>query len=147
MGPCYLPLCYAGPFFAYPWSGHRSPAIIQKAAVSLNNNVFKNQNIKTQAFEQRNPKYIPVFGSSELSRMDKYHPATLANKYHNYRLFLFGSRGTQSLPQLFNLATMEPQMKHRKAVMIISPNGLSNPGLNATPLRITPARIVISTGY
>lgn len=128
-GPLLLAIVLCGAFFAYPWSGHRSPAIIQKAAVSLNNNVFKNQNIKTQAFAQRNPKYIPVFGSSELSRMDKYHPATLANKYHNYRLFLFGSRGTQSLPQLFNLATMEPQMKHRKAVMIISPQWFVKPGI------------------
>ena len=61
--------------------------------------------------------------------MDRYHPAVMAARYHNYTPFLFGSRGTQSLPQLFNMTMMAPEMKNGKAVYIISPQWFVKEGV------------------
>ncbi|GKT03471.1 D-alanyl-lipoteichoic acid biosynthesis protein DltD [Furfurilactobacillus sp. WILCCON 0119] len=91
----------------------------QKAAVSLAPQVFKGQQIKKQALEG---EYVPFFGSSELARMDPLHPSVLAAKYdRNYRPFLLGAAGTQSLTQYYSMQTIATQMQHKKAVFIVSP--------------------------
>ena len=53
----------------------------------------------------------------------------MAARYHNYTPFLFGSRGTQSLPQFFNINSMETQMRDNKAVYIISPQWFTKQGV------------------
>lgn len=103
----------------------------KQAAVSLSPVVFKNQSIKKQALSDKQTKFVPFFGSSELRRMDRYHPSVMAARYHNYTPFLFGSRGTQSLPQFFNINSMENQMTDEKAVYIISPQWFTKQGVQA----------------
>lgn len=120
-GPVIVAALLAFIFFCLPWSGHHSAQTEQRAAVSLSPTVFKNRSLKVQALSGRHTKYVPFFGSSEFNRMDRYHPAVMAAKYHSYRPFMFGSRGTQSLPQLFNMAMMPQQMQNKKAVYVISP--------------------------
>ena len=115
--------------FALPWKSKSSQATLQKAAVSLSPNVFKNRALKVQALSDKKDHYIPFFGSSEFNRMDRYYPATMAARYHHYRPFMFGSRGTQSLPQLFNMTMMAPQMKNGKAVFVISPQWFVKKGV------------------
>lgn len=96
-----------------------SKSVERKAAVSLAPQVFKGRQIKKQALAG---DYVPFFGSSELARMDPMHPSVLAERYdRNYRPFLLGSRGTQSLTQYYTMQTISTQMKQRKAVFIISP--------------------------
>ncbi|MCF6161664.1 D-alanyl-lipoteichoic acid biosynthesis protein DltD [Furfurilactobacillus milii] len=98
---------------------HNSAETERRAAVSLAPQVFKGRQIKKQALAG---KYVPFFGSSELSRMDPLHPSVLAQKYHrNYRPFLLGAAGTQSLTQYYSMQTIDTQMKNKKAVFIISP--------------------------
>lgn len=115
--------------FALPWKSKSSQATLQKAAVSLSPNVFKNRALKVQALSDKKDHYVPFFGSSEFNRMDRYYPATMAARYHHYRPFMFGSRGTQSLPQLFNMTMMAPQMKNGKAVFVISPQWFVKKGV------------------
>lgn len=121
MGPVIIAALLAIVFFTIPWPSHHSSTVEQKAAVSLSPTVFKNKSLKAQAIGDKHHNYVPFFGSSELNRMDRYHPSVMAAKYHHYTPFLFGSRGTQSLPQLFNMVMMSSQMKNKKAVFIISP--------------------------
>ena len=121
MGPVIIAALLAIVFFTIPWPSHHSSAVEQKAAVSLSPTVFKNKSLKAQAIGDKHHNYVPFFGSSELNRMDRYHPSVMAAKYHHYTPFLSGSRGTQSLPQLFNMTMMSPQMRNKKAVFIISP--------------------------
>ncbi|WP_251546053.1 D-alanyl-lipoteichoic acid biosynthesis protein DltD [Limosilactobacillus caecicola] len=134
-GPVIVALVLVFIFFCLPWSGHHSAKTEQKAAVSLSPTVFKNRSLKVQALSDRHTKYVPFFGSSEFNRMDRYHPAVMAAKYHSYRPFLFGSRGTQSLPQLFNMTMMSKQMQNKKAVFVISPQWFVKQGVMASAFK------------
>src|SRR5699024_2170554 len=51
---------------------------IHEASLSQSNNIFKGTAVKKAAFEQN---YVPFMGSSELSRMDAFHPASMALRY------------------------------------------------------------------
>ena len=128
-GPVIIAGLLALGVFAIPWHSNHSKATLQRAAVSLSPAVFKNRSLKVAALSDKRAHYVPFFGSSELNRMDRYYPATMAAKYHHYRPFMFGSRGTQSLPQLFNMTMMAGQMKNGKAVFIISPQWFTKPGV------------------
>ena len=64
----------------------------------------------------------PVFGSSELSRLDALHPSILAEKYHrNYQPFLLGNAGSQSLAHFYSMQPVNSALHGKKAVFIISP--------------------------
>ena len=128
-GPVIVACLLVVVVLAIPWHSHHSQRTLQKAAVSISPTVFKNRSIKVQAMSDHKVKYVPFFGSSELRRMDRFHPSVMAARYHNYRPFLFGARGTQSLPQLFNMNMMQAQMKNKKAVFIISPQWFVKQGV------------------
>jgi len=98
---------------------HVSKTTEKKAAVSLSPNVLKGRLVKRQALDDG---YVPFFGSSEWSRFDPMHPSVLADKYQrNYRPFLLGARGTQSLTQYFVMQSVKKQLTNKKAVFVISP--------------------------
>lgn len=128
-GPVIVACVLVALVLVIPWHEHHSNKTIQWAAVSISPTVFKNKSIKTQAIGKKHPYYVPFFGSSELNRMDRFHPVVMAARYHHYRPFLFGSKGTQSLPQLFNMNMMSAQMKNGKAVFIISPQWFVKQGV------------------
>ncbi|MFT8466472.1 MAG: D-alanyl-lipoteichoic acid biosynthesis protein DltD [Liquorilactobacillus satsumensis] len=99
--------------------GHTTPEIQKRAAVSLAPRVLKEKQIKSQALSHN---YVPFFGSSEWERIDPMHPSVLAQKYHrNYRPFLLGSRGTQSLTQFFVMQNITKDLRNKKAVISLSP--------------------------
>ncbi|MBU3851328.1 MAG: D-alanyl-lipoteichoic acid biosynthesis protein DltD [Candidatus Paralactobacillus gallistercoris] len=111
-----------------PIKGHVMHDTLQRAANSLSVNVLKGEMIKDQAMSQN---YVPFIGSSELSRMDPFHPSVLAQKYHrNYRPFLLGSAGTLSLTHYFSVQGMGKILNHRKAVVIVSPQWFVKKGVD-----------------
>lgn len=130
-GPLIVACLLVVLLFSLPISKKHSAKIEHQAAVSLSPVVFKNQSIKQQALSDKQTHYVPFFGSSELRRMDRFHPSVMAARYHNYTPFLFGSKGTQSLPQFFNINSMEVQMTNNKAVYIISPQWFTKQGVQA----------------
>lgn len=98
----------------------------KRAAVSLSTNVYKGSTVKSQALQDG---YVPFFGSSELSRMDPFHPSSLAKKYHRkYQPFLLGNPGTQSLSHLIQMQGMKQQLQNKKVVFIISPQWFTKQG-------------------
>lgn len=130
-GPVLLACVLVIIVIALPWGNHHSAKTEERASVSLSPLVMKNSSLKTQALSEKHPRYVAFFGSSEFRRMDRYHPAVMAQRYHNYRPFIFGSKGTQSLPQLFNIAEMNPELKNKKAVFVISPQWFVKQGVTA----------------
>ena len=115
--------------FLIPWqNGEKSDNALFKASVSQSQTVFKGQSIKQAAFEKN---YVPFYGSSELSRMDALHPSVLAYKYkRNYRPFLLGGPGSQSLTHFFTMQETVNQLSNKKAVFIISPQWFTKQGQN-----------------
>lgn len=128
-GPVILAFVLLIILFSLPIGGHHSKRTEQKAAVSLSPVVLKNQSIKQQAFADQQANYVPYFGSSELRRFDRFHPSIMAARYHNYTPFLMGAKGAQSLPQFFNITTMEGQLQDKKAVYIVSPQWFVKQGI------------------
>ena len=101
---------------------------IREAAVSQSTNIFKGTVVKQKALEEG---YVPFMGSSELSRMDPMHPSVLAQKYdRNYRPFLLGAAGSQSLSQFWGMQGINNQLKGKKVVFIISPQWFVKRGIN-----------------
>ncbi|MGT2932903.1 D-alanyl-lipoteichoic acid biosynthesis protein DltD [Streptococcus catagoni] len=98
-------------------------------AVSLSDTSFKNSLVKKQAFSDPKHKFVPFFGSSEWSRMDSMHPYILAEKYkRDYRPYLVGKRGTQSLSHYFGIQGFKKELENGKAVLVISPQWFSPQG-------------------
>lgn len=103
-----------------------TPEKIDQASTSLDIRVLKGEDVKNAA-EKEN--YIPIIGSSELSRMDPFHPSSMAQKYHwKNKPFLLGNPGTASLTQAFNVNGMT-NLKDKKAVFIISPQWFTKKGV------------------
>lgn len=87
--------------------------------------VLKGEAIKNTAEDEN---YIPIIGSSELSRMDPFHPSSMAQKYHwENQPFLLGNPGTASLTQAMNVSGMS-NLRNQKAVFIISPQWFTKKG-------------------
>ncbi|AKP67160.1 D-alanyl-lipoteichoic acid biosynthesis protein DltD [Companilactobacillus ginsenosidimutans] len=118
-----------------------TPEKVNQAATSLDARVLKGENIKNNAEEEN---YIPIIGSSELSRMDPFHPSSMAQKYHwKNQPFLLGNPGTASLTQAMNVSGMT-KLKNNKAVFIISPQWFTKKGARSdafkyyfSPLQLT----------
>lgn len=130
IGPFVLALCLLGGIFLLPSTKMKpTEKTMEKASTSMSVNVIKGNNLKNTAIA--NPYYVPFFGSSELSRVDAFHPSVLAEKYNRpYRPFLLGAAGTQSLSQFLMLQSMSKDLKGKKAVFIISPQWFVDKGVS-----------------
>lgn len=101
---------------------------LREASVSMAPNVLLGQRMKDQALRQN---YVPFMGSSELSRMDAFHPSVLAAKYHrDYQPFLLGAPGTQSLTHYLDDQSWIRQYRGKKVVFIISLQWFTPKGVN-----------------
>ncbi|WP_165003043.1 MULTISPECIES: D-alanyl-lipoteichoic acid biosynthesis protein DltD [unclassified Enterococcus] len=104
------------------------PKILQKASSSMSQNVLRGDAIKNKALSEK--QYVPFFGSSELSRISPFHPSVLAQKYNrNYRPFLLGAPGTQSLSQYMMMRSAGDALKNKKVVFILSPQWFVKEGV------------------
>ena len=114
--------------FLMPWERTFSRDAIYQAANSQTNTIFKGSLMKQDAFKDG---YVPFYGSSELSRLDPLHPSIIAQKYRrNYRPFLLGGPGSQSLAHFLEMQGTAKQLKGKKAVVIVSPQWFTKKGQN-----------------
>lgn len=125
-GPLLVACCLLVILYLIPWKLMvHDKKTIQSAAISLDANVLRGNSIKAQALEEN---YVPFFGSSELSRFSPFHPSVLAAHYkRNYKPFLMGAAGTQSLNQYLWLSDLP--FKNKKAVFFISPQWFVKQGV------------------
>lgn len=76
-------------------------------------------------FTRRNakdPTYLPIYGSSELSRFDPYHPSNFFHENpQGFTPYLIGKGGSQSLIHAMNFAAHMDELKGKKLVFIVSP--------------------------
>ncbi|WP_239256923.1 D-alanyl-lipoteichoic acid biosynthesis protein DltD [Listeria ilorinensis] len=99
---------------------HVSSQTVEKSATSMSENVIQGELIQKKAMESGD--YLPIFGSSELSRIDMFHPSVYAKKYDKgYTPFLIGRPGTQSLSHYLDINALGDRLKGKKVVFILSP--------------------------
>jgi D-alanine transfer protein len=93
---------------------------VHEAATNLNMFMFQGKYIQGKMLESK--YYLPIYGSSELSRLDQFHPSNFF-KENNERFtpFLIGRGGTESLIHFLNFAEHTGQLKDKKMVFVLSP--------------------------
>lgn len=102
-------------------------------ASELTQTNFKSSFKKVRALTNPKHRFIPFFGSSEWSRMDKMHPSVLAEAYHrDYTPYLLGQKGAASLTQYFGIQQIGQELEQEQAIYVISPQWFTPEGANAT---------------
>ncbi|WP_242217071.1 D-alanyl-lipoteichoic acid biosynthesis protein DltD [Bacillus cereus group sp. BfR-BA-01380] len=99
------------------------------AATSLKRDMFQGIALQQKMLEDQ--KYLPMYGSSEFSRLDVYHPSNYFKvKEQEFTPFLIGRGGTQSLTHVLSLASSMDQLENRKIVFVLSPQWFVKEGLD-----------------
>lgn len=102
---------------------------VEDAAASLSMNVFQGLALQKQMLED--DKYLPMYGSSELSRLDVYHPYNYFKvNPEGFTPFLIGRGGTQSFVHFLSFAALEDDLKNRQLIFILSPQWFTKEGLD-----------------
>ena len=127
-GPVIIALVVLLAFLVIPFKLKVNDKLLSGAAISQNVDVFKGTAIKQAAL---NKNYVAFMGSSELSRLDPFHPSVLATKYHrSYRPFLLGAAGSQSLSHFWAMQGVNSSLKNKKVVFVISPQWFTKKGID-----------------
>ncbi|WP_367006350.1 D-alanyl-lipoteichoic acid biosynthesis protein DltD [Streptococcus sp. ZY19097] len=133
LGPVFCALLLVfGLIGFYPTTMNYSLPAEKEDAVALTKSNFKSKYKKTRALTDPNHRFVPFFGSSEWSRMDKMHPSVLAEAYKRpYIPYLLGQKGAASLTHFFGIQQIGKELDHKKAVYVISPQWFVAKGANA----------------
>lgn len=110
--------------------------------ISLTDQVLKGTLIQNKLFS--NDNYYPIYGSSELNKLDPFNPAlALHNRKDTKPIFLVGTGGNTDLINAIELAGQYDQLKGKKMTFIISPQWFSTHGVNNRDFaaRTTPTQI------
>ncbi|MGT2750174.1 D-alanyl-lipoteichoic acid biosynthesis protein DltD [Streptococcus orisasini] len=133
LGPVFCALLLAIALIAFqPVTVKHSLTAEKNDAVALTKAGFKSKYKKVRALTDPKHRFIPFFGSSELSRLDKMHPSVLAQAYHrNYIPYLLGQKGAASLTHYFSIQQISKELENKQAVYIISPQWFVAEGANS----------------
>lgn len=109
--------------------GGVSGKTVNQSASSMEKKVIQGVALQKKALDEGN--YVPFFGSSELSRVDSFHPSVIAKKYNRgYTPFLIGRAGTQSLSHYLDIQALGDSLKGKKVVFILSPQWFQPQGVD-----------------
>lgn len=123
LGPIFLAIFIA--FLFILLSNVWQPTFISKKTVeeqanSLETVVFQGEALQRQMLKDKN--FLPIYGSSELSRFSSFHPSFyFKSQGINVTPFLVGRGGTQTLIHFLNLSGLYDNLKDKKLVYVISP--------------------------
>lgn len=93
---------------------------INEAATELNLFMFQGKYVQGKMLED--PHYLPMYGSSELARLDEFHPSNYFKENNTgFTPFLIGRGGTESLIHFLNFAEHTDQLIEKKIVFVLSP--------------------------
>ncbi|MEO2078432.1 MAG: D-alanyl-lipoteichoic acid biosynthesis protein DltD [Bacillus sp. (in: firmicutes)] len=93
---------------------------INQAATELNPFMFQGKYVQQKMLED--PQFLPIYGSSELARLDRFHPSNYFKETNaDFTPFLIGRGGTESLIHLLNFSEHTNQLKGKKIIFVLSP--------------------------
>lgn len=122
-GPIILALVlFAGVVFVpVSWVVKLVPADrLAESATSLEPNMFQGTYLQSEMLKRST--YVPIYGSSELSRWDPFHPSNYFETNNaTFTPYLIGKGGMTSIIHDVNFATHADQLKNKQMVIIVSP--------------------------
>lgn len=102
---------------------------VEQAANSLQKEKIQSVILQQKMLEES--KYLPMYGSSEFSRMDVFHPSNYFKvNPEGFTPFLLGDGGTQNLIHILNFASTMDQLKGKKMIFILSPQWFVPQGID-----------------
>jgi D-alanine transfer protein len=100
---------------------------ISQEATELNPFMFQGKYIQQKMLDDS--RYLPIYGSSELARLDRFHPSNYFQEVHeDFTPFLIGRGGTESLIHFLNFSEHINQLKDKKIVFVLSPQWFNPQG-------------------
>ncbi|WP_332237090.1 D-alanyl-lipoteichoic acid biosynthesis protein DltD [Sporolactobacillus sp. KGMB 08714] len=104
---------------------------VSRAASTLDPTIFQGTLMQQKMLKDK--QYLPIYGSSELHRLDIYHPTNFFKiNFDGFTPFLIGRAGMYSLIHFLNLAANADLLKNRKIVIILSPEWFTQKGLSTS---------------
>lgn len=104
-------------------------SMVARKATGFAPNMIKGMLVQEKML--KNPKYLPIYGSSELKRMDEFHPSNYFKLNPiGFTPFLVGQGGSQDLYHFLNFATKKKELKNKKIVFILSPQWFTPHGIH-----------------
>lgn len=105
-----------------------SKKTVDTAAISLDPSMFQGVVLQQKMLDSN--KYVPIYGSSELLRVDPFHPSFYFRSHkEGFTPFLIGRGGTQSIIQFLGMAAQQDHLKGKKIVFVLSPQWFDPQGL------------------
>lgn len=102
--------------------------IIEQSAYQQNTIMFQGYSIQNKMLAEG--KYLPIYGSSELSSYSVFHPSNFfLQNNKGFTPFLIGRGGTQSLIHFLSLSQFKGELHNQKVVIIISPQWFEPAGI------------------
>ncbi|GAA0432891.1 MAG: D-alanyl-lipoteichoic acid biosynthesis protein DltD [Bacillota bacterium] len=93
---------------------------LEESATSLESNMFQGTYLQSEML--KHSTYVPIYGSSELSRWDPFHPSNYFEMNAAvFTPYLIGKGGMTSIIHDLNFATHADQLKNKQMVIIVSP--------------------------
>lgn len=122
-GPIILALVlFAGVVFVpVSWLAALVPADrLEESAISLEPTMFQGTYLQEEML--KSDAYVPIYGSSELSRWDPFHPSNFFETNDaDFTPYLVGKGGMTSIIHNLNFTMHADQLKNKKMVIIVSP--------------------------
>lgn len=140
-GPIILALVLFASLVFVPasWLAKLVPADrLEQSATSLEPNMFQGTYLQGEMLAD--PEYVPIYGSSELSRWDPFHPSNyFAVNGAEHTPYLIGKGGTTSIIHDLNFATHADKLKGKRWSSSSRLNGSSSTvPMNSISHRIIP---------
>ncbi|MCG7342317.1 D-alanyl-lipoteichoic acid biosynthesis protein DltD [Staphylococcus auricularis] len=84
-----------------------------------------------QDYMMQSKQFLPIYGSSELGKVDPFHPGLILNTRKSFKPtpFLVGTGGSTDLVNAVELGAQYDKLKGKKLVFIISPQWFTEHGL------------------
>lgn len=93
---------------------------LEESATSLDPNMFQGKYLQGEML--KNSKYVPIYGSSDFTRWDPFHPSNYFEiNEAAFTPYLIGKGGTTSIIHCLNFVTHADRLNNKKLVVIVSP--------------------------
>ena len=102
------------------------PGVVETMGINPHFDTFEGSLLQQQAFAT--PGVLPIYGSSEMSMINDYHPAKVLTPGTGVTPFLVGKGGTQTIIHVLNLASLD-DIKGKKVAIFLTPQWYASGGI------------------
>jgi D-alanine transfer protein len=105
------------------------PGVIETMGVSPHFDTFQGTLLQQKAFQT--PGVLPIYGSSEMSMINDYHPAKVFTPETGVTPFLIGKGGSQTIIHVLSLGSLE-NLQGKKVVVFLTPQWYGPNGIQTS---------------